>query len=135
MAALTEDRNTPSRANSLYGRAVKADAVIFAGSMVALAAGLAVPASATAGLVVDGRASARVDARGKPDGEEVIDVEKGTYRFANSAAADAITIADIGKSAYAADDQTVAKTDGGGTRPVAGKIADVDGVGVWVTFA
>ncbi|CUH67985.1 hypothetical protein TG4357_03322 [Thalassovita gelatinovora] len=52
----------------------------------------------------------------------------------NSAAADEITIADIGNKAYAVDDQTVAKTDGTATRSPAGIIDDVDANGVWVRF-
>ncbi|KAK0329991.1 hypothetical protein LTR94_034588, partial [Friedmanniomyces endolithicus] len=59
-------------------------------------------------------------------------VKKGQFRWANSAAADAITRAEIGDPAYIVDDQTVAKTNGGATRSVAGTIRDVDAQGVWV---
>jgi hypothetical protein len=52
----------------------------------------------------------------------------------NSAAADLIAKADIGASCYVVDDQTVAKTNGGGARPRAGKVFDVDEYGVWVDF-
>ncbi|MCY1460857.1 hypothetical protein D9M71_784510 [compost metagenome] len=54
------------------------------------------------------------------------------FAFANSAAGDEITRADIGATAYIVDDQTVAKTDGTSTRSVAGTIRDVDSDGVWV---
>ena len=54
--------------------------------------------------------------------------------FANSAAADAITLADIGADCYIVDDQTVAKTSATNTRSVAGKVFDVDAEGVWVDF-
>ena len=49
-------------------------------------------------------------------------------------AADAITLADIGKDCFIVDDQTVAKTDGAGTRSRAGRVFDVDADGVWVDF-
>ena len=55
-------------------------------------------------------------------------------QFANSAATDAITLADIGKDCFIVDDQTVAKTDGSGTRSRAGRVFDVDADGVWVEF-
>ena len=45
-------------------------------------------------------------------------VDKRPARFANSAAADAITLADVGADCYMVDDQTVAKTHGGNTRSV-----------------
>ena len=45
---------------------------------------------------------------------------------------DAITLADIGNTAYIVDDSTVAKTDNSAARKAAGKIIDVDAAGVWV---
>ena len=43
-----------------------------------------------------------------------------------------MTQADLGKSCYIVDDQTVAKTSGGATRSLAGKVVGVDVDGVWV---
>ena len=40
--------------------------------------------------------------------------------------------ADIGGDCFIADDQTVAKTNGGNTRPLAGKVVGLDGGNVWV---
>ena len=40
----------------------------------------------------------------------------------------------MGSDCYIVDDQTVAKTNGGATRCVAGKVWDVDAEGVWVEF-
>jgi hypothetical protein len=54
--------------------------------------------------------------------------------FANSAAADAIATDDIGKDCFIVDDQTVALTNGSSTRSRAGKVAEVDSDGVWVSF-
>ena len=45
-----------------------------------------------------------------------------------------IAAADIGNNCYVVDDQTVAKTNGTNSRSVAGKVHDVDAIGVWVDF-
>lgn len=136
MVALTSDRMTPRKENGGYGRAVAAGAVIYAGALVCLnATGFAVPGSTSTTLKADGRARSRADNTGGGNGAIVLEVEKGTFRFANSSSTDAITIADIGASAYVVDDQTVAKTNGGATRSVAGTIQDVDANGVWVRIA
>lgn len=54
--------------------------------------------------------------------------------YANSAAADAIAVDDIGKDCFIVDDQTVALTNGTSTRSRAGKVYDVTSEGVWVAF-
>jgi hypothetical protein len=59
----------------------------------------------------------------------------GWFRFANSAAGDLITIADLGTDCYVVDNQTVAKTSGGATRSIAGKVRDIEAAGVWISFA
>ncbi len=46
----------------------------------------------------------------------------GRHRFANSAAGDLITKADIGAACYIVDDQTVARTNGTNTRSPAGVV-------------
>jgi len=136
MAALSADRNTVTRSGDTSEPGVKAGVKIFAGALVAVtAAGLAVPMSTATNLVGLGRAEEYADNTGGADGAKRIKVGRGIYRFDNSAAADAITAADIGKDCYGVDDQTVAKTDGGGTRSRAGKIHDVDAAGVWVKFS
>lgn len=50
----------------------------------------------------------------------------GIFWFDNSAGGDEITAANLGERCYAVDDETVALTDGGGTRLPAGIITDVD---------
>lgn len=135
MTALTQGRDT-TRIDGL-GRnfPVAAGAKIYAGAMVALsAAGYLVPASTSTTLVCVGRAEADVDNTSGTDGGHNLEVGSGIYRYANSAAGDLIAQTDIGADCYAVDDQTVAKTDGAGTRSVAGKIYDVDAQGVWVQF-
>ena len=134
MTAATRPRNTPARDGTRFGRRVAAGARIQQGTIVALAAGLAAPATTALGLVADGRARSSVDNTGGAAGAVTIEVDKGTFLFASAAGGDLIGDGDIGHLAYLVDDQTVAKTDGGGTRSVAGKIMDVDASGVWVRF-
>jgi hypothetical protein len=136
MTALTQDRNTPSRSRSKRTLPVKAAAKIFAGAMSGIdATGFLVPMSTSATLKCVGRNERRVDNTAGANGAVNGEVSTGTFRFANSAAADLITLADIGADCYAVDDQTVAKTSATSTRSVAGKIFDVDASGVWVTFS
>jgi hypothetical protein len=133
MAALAADRNTPRAEGKIDGHPVKGATKIFAGALVCLdAAGWAVPGATAATLKTVGRAESRFDNSAGANGDVIANVRRGTFRWGNSAAGDAITRADIGKPAYVVDDQTVAKTDGGGTRSVAGIIRNVDAQGAWV---
>lgn len=131
--ALTADRNTSPRSGNVRTLGVAADAVIYKGAQLALnASGYLVPMSTATGLVAAGRANETVDNTGGADGAKTCQVERGVFNYSNSAAADEITIADIGATCYAVDDATVAKTDGTGTRSAAGTVFDVDSDGVWV---
>lgn len=133
--ALTADRDTPERAGVDFSFPVAAATKIYAGALVALnAAGDAVPGATATTLTAVGRADEQVDNTGAA-GAKTVAVRKGVFRFDNSAAGDAITKAEIGDSAYIVDDETVAGTDGTGTRSVAGTIVDVDADGVWVEIA
>ncbi|MCM0081784.1 hypothetical protein L4X63_09300 [Geomonas sp. Red32] len=135
MAALTKDRPTPRRESVEFARAVGAGKVIYAGALICLnAAGYAVPGSADNTLIADGCAQEYVDNSAGGDGALSVKVDKRSFRFANSDGADQITIAQIGDDCYVVDDQTVAKTNGGGARPIAGKIVDVEDTGVWIMF-
>lgn len=136
MTALSADRNTPQRSGDRRRFPVAAATIIYAGAQVAVnAAGNAVPVSTALGLKGVGRAERRADNSAGAAGDVDVDVSAGIFRFANSAAADAITQADIGSDCYGVDDQTVAKTDGTGTRSAVGKVFDVDADGVWVKFS
>lgn len=128
---LTSDRNTPRRDGDLVGRKAKGATEIFAGALVALDAnGFAIPGATATGLTADGRAEEHIDNTGA-DGDETVTVRKGVFLFANDAT-DTVVQADIGGTAYIVDDETVANTDGTGTRSAAGTIVDVDADGVWV---
>lgn len=112
---------------------VKAATRIFRGAHVVLdASGFAVPASAATGLVSVGVANEEVDNRLGADGERTVETLRGIFPHKNSAAADALARTDIGSTVYLVDDETVAKTDGTGTRSAGGKLFDVTAEGVFV---
>lgn len=132
MAALTKARSTRKKHGGTNSRRVKASAQIWAGALVCLDAnGFLVPGSTSTTLKADGRASESVKG-GATDGAVSCTVDAGVFDFVNSAAADQITLADIGTDCFIVDDQTVAKTNGGNTRSVAGRVVDVEGTVVWV---
>jgi hypothetical protein len=137
MAALAGSRDTKRRGEDVliedYEFDVAASTKIYQGSMVATdASGNAVPASASAALIVWGRAELEADNSSGLAGAKRVRVKRGAFRWANG---DSIAKADIGKLCYASDDQTVNKGDGGAARPLAGRIVDVDSSGVYVEHA
>lgn len=133
--ALTSNHNTPERDGKTLSVAVAANVRVFAGALVALtAAGLATPGAVATTLKVGGRARCEANNTGGAAGAITVEIEKGVFRFANSTATDAITVADIGNNAFIVDDERVARTNGGNTRSVAGRIFDVDASGVWIQF-
>jgi hypothetical protein len=135
MTALTQDRNTLRREGLAMEPPVAAATKIYGGSIVAInAAGYAVPGATATTLKSAGVAEHRADNSAGAAGDIRVRVRKGPHVFANSAAADAIALTDIGADCYIVDDQTVAKTNGTNTRSVAGKVFDVDAGGVWVNF-
>lgn len=133
MTALTSDRNTRLRAGDIRVDGLAAAAKVFAGSLVMRnAAGyLTKGATATACTGV-GRAECLVDNTAGAAGALTLEYRMGNFLFANSAAGDLITIADMGKLCYIVDDQTVAKTDGIATRSRAGIVDGIEANGVWV---
>ena len=134
MAALTADRNTPSKDGEVIPVAVAANAVIHAGALVvANASGYAAPGSTATTLTYLGRADEAVDNTGGANGAKTIRVRrKVAFKFANSAG-DAVTQASLGKTCYIVDDQTVSATNAGGnTQSAAGKVVGVESDGIWV---
>lgn len=131
MTAATAGRNTPARNADQISGLVNSGATIYAGTLVTrlTSGGNLVPAgTANAGAAV-GVAEDTVIG----DGVKTLTYRRGCYAFVNSAVSDEIAVSDIGATCYIVDDQTVAKTDGGGgARKAAGKIIDVDARGVWV---
>lgn len=133
MTALTADRNTREAEGELHEYDMAAAVKIFAGALVVLdASGNAKPGVTGTGLVAAGRAEEQVDNSSGLAAAKKVRVKSGIFRFANSSSTDEITKAEIGDNCYIVDDQTVAKTSASSTRSIAGRIVDVDDVGVWV---
>jgi hypothetical protein len=134
MPPLTAERNTAARTGSRLNLGAAAAVLVFAGSLVARnAAGNAIPGATAVGILGVGRAVDTVDNTLGLAGAAGVEIEKGVFLFDNLAA-DPVTIANIGSNCFIVDDQTVAATDGVGTRSIAGTVFDVDAQGVWVTF-
>lgn len=135
--ALTAPRNTIQMGDQPIARRVHlpvAAAVrIFAGALVCSDAnGYATPGAAATTLRGVGRARSTVDNSTGLAGALSVEVEQGIFKFANSADADEVTIAQRGAVCFIVDDATVAKTDGSSTRSPAGLVVDVETDGVWV---
>lgn len=135
MVATAVERNTPTRDGRNYSDPVAAGAKLLGGTIACLdAAGNATPGVTALNLKAIGRVRITADNTGGAAAAINVETEPGRFRFANSAAGDLITKADMQADCFIVDNQTVAKTNGGGTRSIAGKIVDVDAQGVWVRF-
>lgn len=130
---LAADRNTPMKDGEVVAVPMAANAKIFAGALtVANATGYAAPGSTATTLTYLGRAEEYKDNTGGADGAMTILVRrKKAFKWKN-AAADLVTQAELGKTCYIVDDETVAKTNGGNTRSAAGKVVGIESDGVWV---
>ena len=91
--------------------------------------GYAVPASASPTLVVLGTARGQANNSTGAAGDISCGADTRPATMSNSAGGDAIARQHIGQLCYVVDDQTVALTDSGGGRPVAGTVYDVDSDG------
>jgi len=131
--ALAVDRNTPMKDGELISVPMAASAKCFAGGIVvANAAGYAAPGSTATTLTYLGRAEEYVDNSSGADGDKNVMVRRGkSFKWKNSGT-DAVTQAELGKTCYIEDDETVAKTDGTSTRSAAGTVVGIDSDGVWV---
>jgi hypothetical protein len=107
---------------------VKASTTIYSGAFVVVDAGYAAPARAATGLKAVGRATTTVINAGAAGAQSIL-VERGAFAANNSASADLIAQADLFSTVYFVDDNTVAKTDGTGTRSAAGKVVGFNEAG------
>lgn len=107
---------------------VKGSTTIHQGALVVMESGLAIPGKVGTGLTAIGIAEESVVNSGA-DGAKRVVTRRGTFKFFNSADADEVTAADIGKDCFVVDDQTVAKTNGTNTRSAAGAVIDVEADG------
>tara|TARA_R110002072_G_scaffold302699_2_gene487439 strand:+ start:5893 stop:6291 length:399 start_codon:yes stop_codon:yes gene_type:complete len=131
--ALSKSRDTKARGGRNIGLAVKAGVIIYAGALVALEAAVAIPGAVSTTIKGLGRAKHTADNSGGADGDITVEIERGIFLYVNKSD-DLISNADIGSDCYIVDDETVAKTDGTGTRSVAGKVHEVTSAGVYVEF-
>lgn len=130
--ALTAERNTPMRSGGVNSFPVAAGVKVYAGSLVVLDAGYALPGREAVGLVAVGRAEETVDNSSGLAGAATVTVRTGVFKWRNSSGDDAITQADVGTECFVVDDETVAKTAAAGTRSAAGPVVAVEADGVWV---
>lgn len=135
MAATTKERNTPRRSDetilNIMEIPMKAVTKVNQGSLVVIDAGFAAPGRTALALIVVGCALATVDNTAGAAGAKRVQVRRGTFLWGNNAG-DLIVQADLGKTCFILDDQTVSKTDGAGTRSAAGKIIEITSAGVFV---
>lgn len=135
MTALTQGRALKERSLRDIGYAVDAAIKIYGGALVALsAAGDARPAGNNTVTRCVGVAQDSVDNSSGVAGDKTVIVRRSCYPFATTD----ITRADIGKTCWAVDDQTVTKTQPTGTPAKVGEIVEVELTGtstqVWVNL-
>ena len=131
---LTADRNTQYKDGERISVPVATGKKIFAGALVAAnATGFATPGATATTLTYLGRAEQFVDNTGGADGAVSVLVRRGkAFKFKN-AAGDPVTQAELGKTCWITDDETVSKTNAGGnTQSAAGKVVGIETDGVWV---
>ncbi len=134
MTAATQDRDTKKRHGDFLALPVEASTTIYAGTLLCINSnGNAVGGSAAAGLLCVGRAEEQVINMGAA-AAQYIRGARGIFLWNNSSSSDQIAETNIGQKCYVVDNQTVALTDGAGTRSVAGVIYDLDAATgmVWV---
>lgn len=130
MVALTKDKQSEYRDGNDFEDPAASGATIHAGALVVLnATGYAAPGSTATGLVARGVAKEAVDNSAGADGDLMVPTRKGPHKLVNDGSIDRTH---IGSTVYIVDDQTVAATDGTGTRSAAGTLIQVDADGVWV---
>jgi hypothetical protein len=138
MAVATKDRDlqeiAPGRARGL---GLATNLTIFAGTIacISTATGFLTKGATATTLRAVGVFKRAHSSVGQADGVVMAEPEIGVFGpFANSAAGDQITNADIGATCFIVDDQTVAKTNGTNTRSAAGRVWQVTAEGVWIDF-
>lgn len=147
MSALTAPRNNVTKGldKVLFTNLdvmLKANAVVFQGALIMMQGGYGKPGAAGVGWIAAGFAdlspafpsvtAGASDGAVHSGGSQFIRVKQGVGTFNNSSAGDAIAQANVNQLCYVVDDQTVALTDGAGTRSIAGVIMEVSSSGVLV---
>ncbi len=132
--ALAANRNPDFKAVTSITLGLKTGVHVYAGGLVFNDAGWARGGTPTVSTLVVGVSRDEADNTGGGNGaKNVVADREGAYPFLNGTSGDALAAADIMKDVYAIDDVTVGKTDGSGTRPVAGKLVAFGADGIpWV---
>ena len=136
MTAATQDRDTQEVQGRVRAFPVEAATKIYGGTLACVnAAGRLTKGAVATTLKCVGVALTSYDNLAGAAGALTGEVKAGVYGpFNNSAAGDLLAAADVGSDCYIVDDSTVAKTNGTGTRSVAGQVWNVEPAGVWVKF-
>jgi hypothetical protein len=133
MSVATTDIQTPYREGKEVSIPVAAGVKINTGTLICVDGdGLAVEGHTALGLIAIGRSENGVDNTGGADGDVLVQVTRGRQFFWDNSTADPVTQASFGLDCYIVDNNTVAATDGTGTRSKAGRVLGLESTGVWV---
>lgn len=140
MTKATSAINTEYRDGILFPVSLAAAAIVLQGTFAVVGPdGLAISSAAVGG---DDQTCIGIwenDAENTPEsGQEYGIVRRNKHVLVSNSSADPVTQAELGKQIYIEDNQTVAKTDGAGTRSVAGRFMGFDTeytTQVWVEIA
>lgn len=134
MAALSSARATQEILDAKHRVLPVAAAVrCFQGGIAMLVAGNVQPGAVAANGLGVGVFEYTYDNSTGGAGAMTARVRVGVFKFAN-AGADPVPASQVGQPCFILDDATVAATNGGNTRSVAGVVWQVDADGVWVKF-
>lgn len=132
MTAMTRERapktwNNDPLAAHYSALPLAAGAKILAGSLIFLLATGYLSETPAADALCLGIAEQTADNTLGAAGALSLAPARGCPAMANSSSVDAVTAADVGRLVYAADNQTIARTAGAGTRCVAGRLVSFEG--------
>lgn len=131
---LTSTKNVHKRSGRQVSHPVAAATVIHGGAAVVLDGGFAKPATTAVGLVAAGMADQSVDNSDGANGDVSVTVSRDDWFRLMNDVGDPVTRSSLNQPCYFVDDETVAATDNGGARSVAGVVRDIDDAGVWLEF-
>lgn len=133
MTATSSDRMTAHKDGELIAVPIAAATKVLAGTIAcANATGFAVGGDTALNLTYIGTFDETIDNLAGGDGAAQVMVRRGkAFHLANDGT-DPVTQAGLGKPCYIVDNQTVAATDGGGTRSASGIVLGIESGGVWV---
>ncbi|RYE77873.1 MAG: hypothetical protein EOO74_06200 [Myxococcales bacterium] len=112
----------------------KAATINHKGGIVVNDAGVAAPGRTALNLIPMGVCWQTADNSSGAANAMSVEFETGDFRF-EVLGADPVTAADIGNDVFIVDDQTIARTNGSGTRSRLGKLVKFDAEGAFVRVA